>query len=148
VHNVDIRWWALEAKEQFDIPTFKAGYTWIQNFKKAHNIVSRKVTKFVSRASQRNKQQLQLICSDFMTSVKPYINRYEINNVYNADESGFNLEIHSGRTLAFRGKKTIDATAQSISSMTHSYTILPTISASGQLLSPLFLILKEVNGEF
>lgn len=58
-----------------------------------------------------------------------------------------NSILKSIRILVFRNKKTIDATAQSLSSMTHSYTILPTIFASGQFVS-LFLILKEVNGEF
>lgn len=148
VHDMDIRRWALEAKEEFDFPTFKAAHTWITNFKKAHNIVSRKITKFASRTSQRDKQQLQSVCSDFVTRTKPYITSYQTDNVYNADESGFNLEIHSGRTLACRGKKTIEASAQSISSMTHNYTILSTISANGQLLSPLFLVLKEINGVF
>jgi len=32
---------------------------------------------------------------------------------------------------------------QSISATTHSYTIQPTISADGRLLSPLFIVLKE-----
>ncbi|XP_076545224.1 LOW QUALITY PROTEIN: uncharacterized protein LOC143305442 [Osmia lignaria lignaria] len=73
---------------------------------------------------------------------------YNPNNVYNADESGFNLEIHSGRTLSYRAVKTIEASVQSVSSTTHSYTILPTISASSQLLSPLFMVLKEANREF
>ncbi|XP_076165796.1 uncharacterized protein LOC143145892 [Ptiloglossa arizonensis] len=148
VHDMDIKQWTLEAKEDVDLPTFKAGHTWIMNFKKAHNIVSRKVTKFISRSTQRDKQQLQLTSTDFVNRVKPYIAMYNPNNVYNADESGFNLEIHSGRTLSYRGRKTIEASVQSVSSTTHSYTILPTISASGHLLSPLFMVLKETSGEF
>ncbi|XP_076544200.1 uncharacterized protein LOC143305263, partial [Osmia lignaria lignaria] len=35
-----------------------------------------------------------------------------------------------------------------IPSTTHSYTIQPTIPASGKLLSPLFVVLKETSGEF
>ena len=45
IHDIDIRRWALEAKEKVKLPTFKARHTWIMNFKKVHNIVSRKVTK-------------------------------------------------------------------------------------------------------
>lgn len=30
--------------------------------------------------SQRDKQQLQLSCSDFVTRTKSYITRYQINN--------------------------------------------------------------------
>jgi len=40
--------------------------------------------------------------------------------MYNADESGFNLEIHSGRTLAKSGVKTVEAIVQSVSSTTHN----------------------------
>ncbi|XP_015434023.1 PREDICTED: uncharacterized protein LOC107189858 [Dufourea novaeangliae] len=103
---------------------------------------------YKTRAVERDKQHLQLTSTEFVNRVKPYITMYNPNNVYNADENGFNLEIHSGRTLSYRGVKTIEASVQSVSSTTHSYTILPTISASGQLLSPLFMVLKETNGEF
>ena len=58
------------------------------------------------------------------------------------------MEIHSGRTLTTQGIKTVETVVQSQSAITHSYTIMPTISASGQLQSPLYLILKEVNGYF
>lgn len=73
--------------------------------------------------SQRDKQQLQLLCSDFVTHIKYtliYINRYQINNVYNADEGGFNLEIYSDHMLAYRSEKTIEASTQSVLSMTHT----------------------------
>jgi len=65
-------------------------------------------------------------------------------NIY-ADESGFNLEIHSGRT---QGVKTVETVVQSQSAITHNYTIMSTISASGQLLSLLYLILKKTSGSF
>ena len=64
------------------------------------------------------------------------------------DESGFNLEIHSGRTLTHCGEKTVEACVQSVSLITHSYTILLTVSTCDQLLSPLFMVLKQTSGEF
>jgi len=42
--------------------------------------------------------------------------------------------------------KTVETVIQSQSVITH--TIMPTISASGQLLSPLYLVLKETSGSF
>ncbi|EZA55677.1 hypothetical protein X777_04186 [Ooceraea biroi] len=57
-------------------------------------------------------------------------------------------EIHSRRTLTKSGVKTVEAMIQSISSTTHSYTIMPIISASGRLLSPLYIVLKESTGTF
>ncbi|EZA55666.1 hypothetical protein X777_04308 [Ooceraea biroi] len=46
VHDINLRRWALEAKEEVDFVSFKAGRWWIWNFKKAHRITSRKITAF------------------------------------------------------------------------------------------------------
>ena len=57
--------------------------------------------------------------------------------------------MHTRRTLAFTGTPTVESLAQSINSMTHSYTIAtPLISANVFLLSPLFIVLQEKNGTF
>ncbi|OWA55434.1 hypothetical protein BV898_19821 [Hypsibius exemplaris] len=32
--------------------------------------------------------------------------------------------------------------------MTHSYTIMPTIDATGKLLLPLFTVMQEISGDF
>jgi len=51
----------------------------------------------------------------------------------------------SGRTLSEGGEKT---TLCSVSTTHHLYTIQPTISADGKLLSPLYLCLQEPEGQF
>ena len=38
-----------------------------------------------------------------MNEVNPYITQYGRENVYNSDQSGFQLEMHSGRTFAVEG---------------------------------------------
>ena len=83
----------------------------------------------------------------FVKSVKPLILN-KLNSTYNTDQSGFNYELHSGRTLEVVGIKHISAKVQSLSALTHSYTIQPTISADGILLTPLFVILQEKDGKF
>lgn len=151
IHDLDLRRWALEAKEEINLPHFKAGATWILNFKRKHGIVSRKITKFINHSSKTDQEKLQVASEEFVASVKLFIDLFEIQNIYNADESGFNLEIHSGRTLTTQGVKTVESIVQSQSATTHSYTIMPTISdnlANGQLHSPLYLILKEASGNF
>jgi len=50
--------------------------------------------------------------------------------------------------LTTQGVKTVENIVQSQSATTHSYTIMPTISANGQLHSPLYLVLKEASGNF
>lgn len=71
---------------------------------------------------------------------------YGSENVFNSDQSGFNLEIHSGRTLAYVGIKIVEAMVQSKPCTTCSCTIHPTIAADGKLLLPLFVALKETYG--
>ena len=56
--------------------------------------------------------------------------------------------MHSGRTLYYESAKKVECVAQSLSSITHSYTIQPTVPAEGMLLSPLFIVLKEKAGTF
>ena len=82
---------------------------------------------------------------NYVNEVKPCITQYGTENVYNSDQSGFQ---HSGRTLAIEGKRQVKCVVQSISPTTHRYTIQPTISADGKLLSPLYLVLKEPSGKF
>jgi len=148
IHDMNLRLWALEAKDQVDLPEFRASKWWIWNFKKVHKIVSRKITAFRTQFTFKDQENIQNVAKEFVSNVKSKIPAIGLEEVYNADESGFNLEIHSGRTLAKSGVKIIEAAVQSISSTTHSYTIMPLISASGNLLSPLYIVLKESTGTF
>ena len=65
-----------------------------------------------------------------------------------SDQSGFQMEMHSGRTLNNCGDKKIKCCVESVWATTHSYTIQPLISADGKLLSPLFIVLKETTRAF
>ena len=91
---------------------------------------------------------LKVNVENFVNEVKPYITQYGRENDYNSDQSVFQLEIHSGRTLAIEGTRQVKCVVQSISSTTHSYTIQPTISADGKLLSAIYLVLKETSEKF
>ena len=68
-------------------------------------------------------------------------------NCVNADQSGFQLEMHGGRTLDFQGVRKVEIIAQSKNSLNHSYTVLPMMSASGKLVGPLYLVLQETSGK-
>lgn len=137
VHDIDIKRWALQAQEEIGNlnPIFKASHSWIARFKKSYRIISRKVTKFVTRRTLEDSADLQQSANDFLGRVKPFIEQFGSENVYNSDQSGFQLEIHSGRSLSNQGEKKIERVVQSISSTTHSYMIQPIISCNGNLLS-------------
>ncbi|XP_046142754.1 uncharacterized protein LOC114881549 isoform X2 [Osmia bicornis bicornis] len=103
VHDIDIRRWALQAKLEEDLASFTAGRTWLLKFKKAYGIVSQKVTKFVTRPNIDKEPELISSSHNFLERVKSYTDRYGFENLYNSDQSDFNLELHSGRTLALKG---------------------------------------------
>jgi Tc5 transposase C-terminal domain/DDE superfamily endonuclease len=54
----------------------------------------------------------------------------------------------SNRTLSYTGEKTTYLSVKSVNSTTHSYTLMPIISAAGRLLSPVFICLQEPTGRF
>lgn len=95
-----------------------------------------------------NKEDLHNKELEFIEDVKLVINQVGLSNTFNSDQSGFQLEMHSGRTLAVEGEKQVQCLVESVSATTHSYSIQITISADGVLLSPLFLVLKEATGVF
>jgi len=141
LHDIDLARWAVRAQEDLNVPGFKASMRWIQKFKVIHNIVSRKITKFVTKKSILANVELEEKCNLFIKNVKYQITQYGAENIYNSDQSGFQLELHAGRTLAYKGTKRIESVVQFKTAITHSYTIQPTVSADGMLLSPLFIVL-------
>ncbi|KAG5317166.1 TCB1 transposase, partial [Pseudoatta argentina] len=64
---------------------------------------------------------LQNTPNDFLKTVKPLIEQFGSENVFNSDQSGFQLEIHSGRLLSNKGVKKVECVVQSISSTTHIF---------------------------
>jgi len=90
-------------------PIFKASHSWVSTFKKSHRIVSRKIMKFVTRRTIEDSTELQNIqLMIFLETVKPLIEQFGCENVFNFDQSGFQLEIHSGRSLSNEGIKKIE----------------------------------------
>lgn len=73
---------------------------------------------------------------------------FDPNQIYNTDQSGFNLELLSGRTLENKGTQKVHSSIRSKHSSTHSYTAQFLITADGELKAPLVLILQEKNGVF
>ncbi|KAG5310829.1 GVQW3 protein, partial [Acromyrmex insinuator] len=144
------RWYKMFSEGREDVndeERYLKHLTVLDIFKKSHRIVSRKITKFVTRRTIEDSIELQNIANDFLKTVKPLIEQFGSEIVFNSDQSGFQLEIHSGRSLCNEGVKKIECVVQSISSTAHSYTIQPIISCNGNLLSPLSIVLKETNLE-
>jgi hypothetical protein len=148
VHDRDLRRWAIQEARQLTLTGFKASPSWLYDFKVNHSVVSRKILRFVSPRMVIEESVIEQSAVDFVREVKALMAAHPKHDVFNADQSGFEKELHSGRTLETRGAKQVEAIVQSINATTHSYSIMPTISASGRLKSPLFIVLQEKNGRF
>lgn len=67
--------------------------------------------------------------------------------VFNGDQSGFLKEMHGARTLACKGQKSVLRVVDSVSATTHSFTVLPLLSAGGTLYEKLYIVLQEPGGK-
>lgn len=133
VQDVDLMRWAIQKRNLVSLENFsmffcrqasvlEASKTWIWKFKKTCRIASRKITRFVSIKNHREKGQLIESAEAFVDTCKERFQEFSDDNIFNTDQSGFNKELVSGRTLAAIGIKQVEAIAQSIDSLQHSYT--------------------------
>ncbi|PIC28965.1 hypothetical protein B9Z55_020716 [Caenorhabditis nigoni] len=127
---------------------FDASDDWILKWKKGFGLSSRKITKFVTNIRHQNRDQIEQESKDFVNQTNQILPFYPSSSVFNADQSGFQLEMYSARTLAMTGSKHVPCVVQNVSSTTHAYTVLPLVSAAGILHKTLFITLKERNGKF
>jgi len=66
----------------------------------------------------------------------------------NLDQTVFNYEIPTTRTLSLCGEKDTLLSVQSVHACTHSLTIQPTISLSGRCVGKLLICLQESSDNF
>ena len=149
VHDSDLRRWACIKASELKMK-FSASKTWLMNFKRRYQIVSRKITKVLSVFHMHQMNDVvnasKAFLNDFYIFFKD--SKFNDNQIFNMDQSGFYKEIHSGRTLAVSGSKEVERVAQSLHATTYSYAIMPTISKNGKLLSPLFIAYPEQKIHF
>lgn len=88
------------------------------NFKKVNRIVSRKITKFMSKKSIVQQTITVKASKDFVEFATRYVHHLGLE--VNTDKSGFIREIYSGRTLDHFGVKKVESLMQFDSAMTHS----------------------------
>lgn len=128
--------------------TFKASSSWVYRWKKKHNVVSRKITKTLSRQQIASLPNVSEKVEEYREQVQNLVRKYKPSQVFNTDQSGFNIEFLSGRTLTKKGEKLVYASINQSHSETHSYTIQPTICMDGSTIDRLLIVLQEKGGEF
>lgn len=71
------------------------------------NWISRETNKCITRSYGTNSEQSKEIPSTFVNGGKDYVGHVRIDNTFNYDESGFNLKLPSGCTVALQESKTV-----------------------------------------
>lgn len=146
VHGADLRRWALNAASAIGLQT-SVSASWLHEWKKRHGIVSRKVSQVWSTAKLEKAAETEAAAVEFRKLVLSKLGGRDPDMIMNIDQSGYQYEYFSERTLSFKGEHATPIAIRSMSRTTHSYTIQPTLSLSGKLQSPLFLCTQEPGGK-
>lgn len=104
----------------------------------------------MSRNFFTDEEKIKETALDFVISIKDLIEDLKLppTLVFNFDQSRFEKEAHRGRTLEYQGEKKVFAVAGSKTTLTHINMIFPGISMAGELLSPIYCLISEPNGNF
>ena len=146
VHEIDIKRWVLKKAREINDTTFAATDFWLHQFKRRHHVCGRKITKLVTKRQVDNGEDIRQSADQFVVQVEKILPKSNLDNVFNIDQSGLQLELFSNRTLSFEAEYLILRKVQSINNTTHSYTTQQMITMSGRQIGPLFLCLKEASG--
>lgn len=147
VRGYMIQTWASEYARAIGAVNFKASLSWLNRFKKRHGIGSRKIGKTTSRAKEDNKDTIQSNKFAFLDDFDRQRLRFHNGLIFNFDQSGFEYEMSSGRTLSWIGERDTIAIVDQANMATHSYTIQPVVSRDGKMLGKLLICLQEPTGE-
>ena len=150
IHYWHLKTWAKEAAMLMDFARFKASNYFLHQFKRRYKIISHKITRFITRRDLTLDTVMRTRASEFVREVTDYVsaNAIQADMVFNTDQSRFEYEITSNRTLSMTGEKTTEATVASVASSTHSYTIQVLISMSGRLAMKFYICFQEGGGKF
>ena len=146
VHDIDLRKWAIQKSIVLNMENFVASHYWLHHFKFEYGIVSRNVTKLVSNIS--DEANIPIDSNNFLIEAKSIIIQFPSSAVINTDQSGFNYEMYSKRTLSQYGEKNTVLFENSMNAISHSYTIQPVITMEGKLLPKFLICLQEIGGNF
>ena len=153
VHDRHLQLWAMQVKKSLDQENrlqFKASKGWVLKFKNRFNLVSRKITNHVTSTELLKEIDIQNAAIEFTLEVSELIEQMKLqpHQVINIDQSKFEKELHSRRTLEEKGRSNVRAVVGSVYATKHSYCIMPIISMDGTLHKTLYVLVSEPSGSF
>lgn len=104
----------------------------------------------MSKKWTQTSNTVQKQADDFVCNIINRISEEDLcdNEVLNADQSRFEKEVHSGRTLAVQGSKQVFGRVGSVAATTHSYMIMPVLVMNGTILPHMYVLVPEPSGVF
>ncbi|EGT56911.1 hypothetical protein CAEBREN_12031 [Caenorhabditis brenneri] len=149
LHDNSLHTLAIEInRNETMIQNFLASSNWISRWKKSHRIVSRKITRFVTRKCLINKGQIENTAKKFVEVCRREMSLFSPSMIFNGDQTGVQKELHGARALAIMGEQDIERIAQAKSSLTHSFTFLPMLFADGTMGPKAYMVIGETTGAF
>lgn len=134
----------MEKGRELQMDKFRASHHWLLNFKHRHNIVSRKITRKLTRKNHTDEDTVRAKANEFIEKIKPLYAKNPAK-MLNSDQCGFNIELYPERTLEVKGTRHIEGLVEAKKSLTHSYTLMPMISGDGRLLKPTLIVHQTPN---
>lgn len=100
IHDRDLRRWALSINSSMEhsLAGFTASASWVRLFKRRYNIVSRKITKFISQKTIADKEKIKAAGDEFVANFRETMQNFLPTQIVNFDQSSFSLEIHTGKS--------------------------------------------------
>lgn len=148
VRGHNLRIWAMTEAKKLNITSFIASGSWLDRFKRNHRIRSRKVTKTVSAANIAHRLEDADKIKIFRENYFNWSKFFYSSAIVNIDQTGFNQEASTDRTLSHQGERDTFLHAESANKQTHSHTAQPVISRKGRLVGKLALVLQEDKARF
>lgn len=148
VRGFMLRNWALQEARRLKHASFVASLTWLSNFKKNYGIRSRKVTKYTSTPELALTMETAQRIQKFRETFRIWKRYFKRRGIWNMDQSGFNYEQSTDRTLSSQGERTTMLATNSRNKRTHSYTTQPMITRDGRILGKLLICMQESSGQF
>lgn len=126
-----------------EITDFTCSNKWIRNVCRRNGVSSRKITN-QSQDDKGTTQEKYLKSKNHLDNIKIKTAGLSTNQIYNMDETACYFDMSFGRTLHFKGEKTVDGLDTGHSK--NRFTVVLCISASGKFVKTMIILkgLKKV----